>query len=317
MLHSAKWSTKERRVCASETWRHVLRHCYREAIISITSERLTALVLHSLFHLPVWFALTALPVLQWLVNVSASSPGSEPRVSSPHPQGSSSKPLLLVLSLTCKIHSFYLDAKERIKQMCISINSISNAEKNTEVWLALHATNTLYKVNIYLCTLLKYKLTTLLSAKNQIWKHECFGYHYHLQNKLTFLYQIRERNHDYSLHTASFCSHQRLLTSMLWQRPALILTKKSKNKTRLYNTATHWSYLSSCWAAVESRVSSSSVFNASSSSPRSRFCFSALFLEALSDSRSSCSSVIWDSSSLIFFRAMFFWAASSSTLCLT
>lgn len=52
--------------------------------------------------------------------------------------------------------------------MCISINSISNAEKNTEVWLALHATNTLYKVNIYLCTLLKYKLTTLLSAKNQI-----------------------------------------------------------------------------------------------------------------------------------------------------
>lgn len=137
-----------------------------------------------------------------------------------------------------------------------------------------------------------------------------------LQNKLTFLHQIRECNLDYSLHTASFCSHQTANQHAL-MKTCIYFNKEVKNKTRIYDTATCWSYLSSCWAAVESKVSSSSVFNASSSSPRSRFCFSALFLEALSDSRSSCSSVIWDSSSLIFFRAMFFWAASSSTLCLT
>lgn len=63
---------------------------------------------------------------------------------------------------------------------------------------------------------------------------------------------------------------------------------------------------SSCWVAVLSSVSSSSVFSASSSSPRSRFCFSALFLAARSESRSSCRSEMWPSSSRIFFRALFF-----------
>lgn len=44
---------------------------------------------------------------------------------------------------------------------------------------------------------------------------------------------------------------------------------------------------SSCWAAVVSRESSSSFFSASSSSFRSRFCFSALLRAAFSASRSS------------------------------
>ncbi|EGV92994.1 hypothetical protein I79_009390 [Cricetulus griseus] len=73
-------------------------------------------------------------------------------------------------------------------------------------------------------------------------------------------------------------------------------------------------YLSSCCVAVLSSVSSSSVFSASSSSPRSRFCFSALFLAARSESRSSCRSETWPSSSRIFFKALFFWEISSSSL---
>lgn len=88
------------------------------------------LVLSFLFHLPAWFVLTVLPALQWLVNVSVSSLGFEPHESLPHPQGSSSEPLLLVLSLTCKIQSLHLDAKERIKMMFISTNSISNTGKH-------------------------------------------------------------------------------------------------------------------------------------------------------------------------------------------
>lgn len=73
-------------------------------------------------------------------------------------------------------------------------------------------------------------------------------------------------------------------------------------------------HLSSCCAAVVSRVSSSSVFRASSSSPRSLRCFSALERACLSSSRSSWSSEICASSSLIFFWAVFFAAASSSIL---
>lgn len=73
-------------------------------------------------------------------------------------------------------------------------------------------------------------------------------------------------------------------------------------------------HLSSCCAAVESSVSSSSVFSASSSSPRSRRCFSALVRATRSSSRSSWSSLSWASSSRIFFWARFFWAASSSIL---
>ena len=63
-----------------------------------------------------------------------------------------------------------------------------------------------------------------------------------------------------------------------------------------------------------SSVSSSSVFRASSSSPRSLFSFSALPRETFSDSRSSCSSpsVAW--SSRTCFRALFFRLFSSSLL---
>lgn len=73
-------------------------------------------------------------------------------------------------------------------------------------------------------------------------------------------------------------------------------------------------HLSSCCAAVVSKVSSSSVLRASSSSPRSLRCFSALERACLSSSRSSCSSEIWASSSRIFFWAEFLAAASSSIL---
>ncbi|TNN57997.1 hypothetical protein EYF80_031821 [Liparis tanakae] len=67
-----------------------------------------------------------------------------------------------------------------------------------------------------------------------------------------------------------------------------------------------WSMQISCCVAVVSSVSSSSDFRASSSSPRSRLIFSALFLAARSESRSSCRSEMCPSSSLIFFRALFF-----------
>lgn len=72
--------------------------------------------------------------------------------------------------------------------------------------------------------------------------------------------------------------------------------------------------LSSCCVAVVSNVSSSSDLRASNSSPRSRLIFSALFLAARSDSRSSWRSEMCPSSSLIFFKALFFWAVSSSNL---
>merc|ERR1719438_785111 len=49
--------------------------------------------------------------------------------------------------------------------------------------------------------------------------------------------------------------------------------------------------LSSCWAAVTSRLSRSSFLRASSSSLRSLFCFSALFLASFSASRSSATSL--------------------------
>lgn len=104
-------------------------HEYFVLFCTAISGRLIALVLCFLFHIPVWFVLTALPALQLLANVSASSLGFEPHESWPHLQGSSSKPLLLVLSLTCKIHKFHLDAKEGIKQRRISTNSICNAVK--------------------------------------------------------------------------------------------------------------------------------------------------------------------------------------------
>lgn len=132
-----------------------LRHGHRGAIIS---GRLMALALFFLVHIPAWFVLTVLPALQQLVNVSASSLGFEPHDSLPHLQGSSSKPLLLVLSLTCKIHKFHLNAKDRIKQMCISSNTISN------VCLVLQTLTTLFKVRTSHCTLLKRKLAALLSA---------------------------------------------------------------------------------------------------------------------------------------------------------
>ncbi|PWA32648.1 hypothetical protein CCH79_00012517, partial [Gambusia affinis] len=65
-------------------------------------------------------------------------------------------------------------------------------------------------------------------------------------------------------------------------------------------------HLSSCWAAVVSSVSSSSVFRASSSSLRSRFSFSALLRQILSDSRSSWSSASCACSSRTCFKALFF-----------
>lgn len=74
------------------------------------------------------------------------------------------------------------------------------------------------------------------------------------------------------------------------------------------------SYLSSCCVAVEPILSSSSVLRASSSSIWSLRTFSALFRACFSSSRSSCSSEIWASSSLIFFWAAFLAAASSSIL---
>lgn len=73
-------------------------------------------------------------------------------------------------------------------------------------------------------------------------------------------------------------------------------------------------HLSSCWAAVVSRVSSNSVLRASSSSLKSLLSFSALFLASFSESRSSCSSDTWACSSLTCFRALFFWLTSSSLL---
>lgn len=85
-------------------------------------------------------------------------------------------------------------------------------------------------------------------------------------------------------------------------------------QTWRWNNTARITHLSSCCVAVESSVSSSSVFSASSSSPRSRRCFSALARAARSSSRSSWSSLSWASSSRIFFCARFFCAASSSIL---
>lgn len=73
-------------------------------------------------------------------------------------------------------------------------------------------------------------------------------------------------------------------------------------------------YLSSCWAAVVSRVSSSSVLKASNSSPRSRLCFSALSLIPRSFSTSSFSSDTWDMASLSALWASARRAPSSSNL---
>lgn len=73
-------------------------------------------------------------------------------------------------------------------------------------------------------------------------------------------------------------------------------------------------HLSSCWAAVVSSVSSSSVFRASSSSLRSLLSFSALLRHIFSDSRSSWSSAICACSSRICFKALFFCTDSSSHL---
>lgn len=73
-------------------------------------------------------------------------------------------------------------------------------------------------------------------------------------------------------------------------------------------------YLSSCWAAVVSSVSSSSVLKASSSSPRSLLCFSALSLIPRSFSTSSFSSDTWDMASLSALWASARRAPSSSNL---
>lgn len=75
----------------------------------------------------------------------------------------------------------------------------------------------------------------------------------------------------------------------------LVLEKKRKSSLtyclhifcQVLNASVEAGHLSSCWAAVVSRVSSSSVFRASSSSLRSLLSFSALVRQIFSDSRSS------------------------------